>query len=78
MQMARHVTVRNLLFIALSILVCIIYYGPLRDLFLLSIYYNELYSHLVIIPFVSAYFIYLKRKEILSNIVYYLKECDSF
>ena len=70
MQMARHMTVRNLLFIAFSVLVCIVYYGPFRDLFLLSVYYNELYSHLVIIPFVSAYFIYLKRKEIFSNIGY--------
>lgn len=58
---------RNILFFAISLIVCIIFYSPLRDLFLLSLYYNELYSHIVIIPLVSAYFIYIKRKEIFSG-----------
>ena len=37
---------------------------------MLSLYNNELYSHIVVIPFVSAYFIYIKRKEIFSGAGY--------
>lgn len=34
---------------------------------MLSLYYNELCSHIIIIPLVSAYFVYLKRKEIFPD-----------
>ncbi len=57
---------RNRLFVVISLIIGIIYYTPIRELLMLSLYDNELYSHIVIIPLVSAYFIYLKRKEIFS------------
>lgn len=37
---------------------------------MLSLYDSELYSHIVIIPLVSAYFIYLKRNEIFAGAGY--------
>lgn len=37
---------------------------------MLSLQYNELYSHMVLIPFVSGYFLYMRRKTILSDTNY--------
>lgn len=62
-----YLTSRNILFLIISLIVGIIYYAPLYDLLILSLYKSELYSHIVIIPLVSAYFIYIKRKEIFSG-----------
>ncbi|MDA8090462.1 MAG: exosortase/archaeosortase family protein [Nitrospiraceae bacterium] len=43
-----------------------IFYGPLRELIIFS-FQNENYSHMPLIPFISGYFFWLKRKEISSN-----------
>jgi len=47
-------------------------YPPLQNLFS-SRSNNEYYSHIFLIPFVSAYLIYLKRKSILSSATYSIK-----
>ena len=54
---------RNISFIIFSAAVILIFLGPLREL-LLSSFNNELYSHIIIIPFISAYFLFEKRKEL--------------
>src|SRR3989337_729478 len=60
---------RNFLFILFSIIVFMIFYVPLRDLWVLSSD-DELYSHIFLIPLISAYFIYLKRREIFQDVSY--------
>ena len=61
---------RNLLFIFFIPAISVIFYKPLKDLAILSLGYNELYSHIVLIPFVSIYFAYLKRDGIFSDVRY--------
>lgn len=63
----KYLTSRNILFLIISLIVGIIYYVPLYELLILSLYKSELYSHIVIIPLVSAYFFYIKKKEIFSG-----------
>jgi len=65
----RHITGRNtlfLLFVGLSILA---FYAPMK-LLVESSLDNELYSHIILIPFVSIYLIYTGRREVFlgSNI----------
>lgn len=67
MHKETYLTSRNVLFLIISLIVCTLYYAPLYDLLILSLYKSELYSHIVIIPLVSAYFFYIKRKEIFSG-----------
>ena len=57
---------RHIFFIVFSMLVLAIFFSPLRDLFRNS-FHNELYSHIILIPFISGYFLYEKRKELFSN-----------
>src|SRR3990172_2808116 len=54
----RYLNPRNLLFIIFSIIVFIIFYAPLSDLWVLSSD-DELYSHIFGIPLISAYFLFL-------------------
>ncbi|MCC6543246.1 MAG: exosortase [Nitrospirae bacterium] len=60
---------RTLLLIVFSIVVFIAFYSPLRELWVLSSD-DELYSHIFLIPIISAYFIYLKRRELFQNVSY--------
>jgi len=60
---------RNLLFGVFIIAVLFMIYTPLRELLDTSSN-RDYYSHILLIPFVSAYLIYLKRKEIFSDKVY--------
>jgi len=50
----------------------IVFYEPLRILFVRSIH-DEINDYILIVPLVSAYFFYLKRKEIFSNNKYSFK-----
>jgi exosortase len=68
-QIARHITPRNILFLFFNIATIIMFYAPLRDLIALSLH-NANYSHIVLIPFISGYFIYLRRKAIFADIHY--------
>jgi len=69
MQTARHISTRNILFLFLNIVTIIMFYAPMRDLIVLSLH-NEYYSHIILIPLISGYFMYLRRKAIFSNITY--------
>ncbi len=60
---------RHIFFIVFSMATLAIFFPPLRDLFLSS-FHNELYSHIILIPFISGYFLYEKRKELFRNIGY--------
>jgi exosortase len=44
-------------------------YGPLREL-LRNVDHSEYYSHILLIPLVSAYFVYVKRKTLFSSLGY--------
>jgi exosortase len=60
---------RHILFTVFSLATMMIFFAPLRDLVLNS-FHNELYSHIVLIPFISGYFLFEKRKELFSNPYY--------
>ena len=57
------VSKRNFLFISFSALTLLIFYFPLREVLRLALY-ERLYAHMMLVPFVSAYFFFLKRKRI--------------
>ena len=58
---------RNILFLSFNILLIAIYYGPMKELITLSCG-NELYSHIILFPLVSGYFLYFKRKSLLAEV----------
>jgi len=60
---------RNILFLAFNILVGAIYFEPLKELITVSMR-NELYSHIILIPLVSGYFLFLNRKSLLVEVNY--------
>jgi len=60
---------RNLFFLLFSLLLLAMFYHPLKELMGL-LFRSELYSHIILIPIVSGYFIYLKRKIIFSEMGY--------
>jgi exosortase len=68
-RMARLASFRNLGFILVAFLIGAIFYTPFEKLFFLSLH-NELYSHMILIPFVSGYFIYLQRKTLFSEVTH--------
>jgi exosortase len=53
---------KNWLFLALSLILTLFFLPALTRLYHLSIS-SEMYSHLLLIPFVTGYLIFLKRKE---------------
>ena len=60
---------RNILFVILTIVAGGMAYAPLRDL-LANPVRSEYYSHILLVPLVSAYFLFVGRKEIFSNLKY--------
>lgn len=60
---------RNILFALLSIGAAGMVYTPLRDL-LANPERSEYYSHILLIPVVSGFFLFMGRKEIFSNLKY--------
>ena len=73
----RHITKRNISFLLFSIILFIVFYAPMKELITLS-FHNELYSHIVLIPFVSGYFIFIEREKIFSDIRYSLVQLELF
>lgn len=63
MEMISRIDKRNIFFIGFTVLTIILFLGPLRMIFSRS-FHDELYSHMILIPVVSAYFLYQKRKKI--------------
>lgn len=62
---------RNLFLILFSTIVLVIYYVPLRSLWTLS-FNDELYSHIFVIPLISAYFVCVNRRKVFQNVDYSL------
>ena len=60
---------RNISFFLFCIAGIALFFNPLRELAVFS-FDDELYTHLCLIPPVSAYFIFLKRKSIFSEGAY--------
>jgi exosortase len=63
---------RNLFFIAFSLATLFIFCTPIREIVRLALY-ERLYAHMMLVPFVSGYFLFLKRKQIYSKMDYSLK-----
>jgi exosortase len=60
---------RTALFLAFVAVAALMFYGPFRDMMRAALG-SEYYSHIVLIPFVSAYLLFVRRKEIFANIEY--------
>ena len=63
---------RNGLFALACIVTMAIVFEPMKYL-LFSSSNSEYYSHIIMIPFVSAFLIYLSRKEIFKDQIYSVK-----
>jgi exosortase len=70
MKLVSLLTKRNILFALLTIVAGGMIYTPLRDL-LENPVRSEYYSHILLIPVVSGFFLFMGRKEIFSNPKYY-------
>jgi exosortase len=55
-----------MLFCVFSFVTIVIFYDPFRELINLS-FRSELYSHVILIPLVSGYFVYIRRKALFSE-----------
>ncbi|VAX30580.1 hypothetical protein MNBD_NITROSPIRAE03-991, partial [hydrothermal vent metagenome] len=66
MQIARKVISGHLSFLFFTAATVMVFYAPLRDLMILSFHRSE-YSHIILVPLVSGYFLYVKRETIFSN-----------
>ena len=60
---------RTALFLAFVAVAALMFYGPFREMMRTALR-SEYYSHIVLIPFVSAYLLFVRRKEIFANIEY--------
>jgi exosortase len=60
---------RNILFLAFCVISFLIFYPPFKEL-LQSSHEGELYSHVMLIPLVSASLVYFKRGSIFSDLSY--------
>jgi exosortase len=65
--MIEYINKRNLLFLFLSIGAAGMVYSPLRDL-LANAERSEYYSHILLIPLVSGFFLYKGRKQIFADL----------
>jgi exosortase len=63
---------RTILFILFSALTLFIFYTPLREVVHLALH-ERLYAHMMLVPFISAYFIFLKKRDIVLLIDYSFK-----
>ena len=68
-QAMKYINKRNVLFLSLTIGAVGMIYTPLRGL-LANPTRSEYYSHILLIPLVSGFFLYVGRKEIFSNLKY--------
>jgi len=68
-RQASLISKRNILFGLLTIVAVGMVYAPLRDL-LANPVRSEYYSHILLVPLVSGFFLFTGRKEIFSNLKY--------
>ena len=61
--------IRNILFVSFSAAMLAVVFAPLKELITRS-FHNQVYSHIILIPLVSGYFLYSKRRAIFSNMDY--------
>jgi exosortase len=61
------VTPRNISFLLFNIIALMMFYRPIHELFSMSLH-NNLYSHVVLVPLVSGYLIYSRRKIIFEDV----------
>ena len=57
---------RAMLFCVFSFVTIVIFYDPFRELISLS-FQSELYSHIILVPLVSGYFVFIRRKALFSE-----------
>jgi exosortase len=72
MDTVKLVNKRNLLFTSFSILSLLIFYTPVREVVRLA-FYERFYAHMILVPFISGYFIFLKRRQIILQTDYSFK-----
>jgi exosortase len=65
-KIAKLMTPRNILFFVFTISTIILFYRSFRELISLSLK-SELYSHILLIPLISGYFFYERRKSLFSE-----------
>ena len=63
-----HLNTRNIIFFLFTTVALIMAYTPVKALY--SSNKSEYYSHIALIPLVSIYLIYIKRKEIFAKVNY--------
>ncbi|MFZ5998413.1 MAG: exosortase/archaeosortase family protein [Nitrospirota bacterium] len=68
-QMTRQSFLRLMLFLCFNIALAMLFREPLYRLAALS-RTSELYSHIPLVPLISGYLVYLRRKEIFSHVDY--------
>jgi len=68
-RIIEHMNRRNIIFLLLSIAAVWMVYTPLKDL-LTTATHREYYSHILLIPWVSGFFLYMGRKETFANLKY--------
>ncbi|MFZ2399458.1 MAG: exosortase/archaeosortase family protein [Smithella sp.] len=67
-KIKEHLNTRNIVFLLFTAVALIVAYTPIRALY--SSNKSEYYSHIALIPLVSIYLIYIKRKEIFAKVNY--------
>ena len=60
---------RTALFLVFVAVAGAMFYGPFREMMRVALR-SDYYSHIVLIPFVSAYLLFVRRKEIFADIEY--------
>jgi exosortase len=68
-QTTKQMLPRSFSLIMITIIIMMVFYPPLKNLISLSLH-RELYSHIVLMPFISGFFLYWRRKNIFSEIQY--------
>ncbi len=56
-------------FLVFNLLTIVIFYAPISELLIFSLH-SELYSHIILVPLVSGYLIFQRRKVIFSELGY--------
>jgi len=69
MDIKRYFNKRNLVFLACGVVAIFMFYEPLKELTKFSLH-SMFYSHIWLIPLVSAFFMFTERKAIFSNLKY--------
>ena len=67
-KIKEHLNTRNIIFLLFTAVALIMAYTPIKALY--SSNKSEYYSHIALIPLVSIYLIYIKRKEIFAKVNY--------